>query len=47
MGHGGFWGTKALYLPDLNTTVSIAVLERGHRATQKAVIDQMVGLLMR
>lgn len=47
VGHGGFWGTKALYLPDLNTTVSIAVLERGHRATQKAVIDQMVGLLMR
>ncbi len=46
VGHGGFWGTKALYLPQLNATVSIAVLERGHRATQKAVMDRVVGLLM-
>ncbi len=45
-GHGGFWCTKALYLPALNATVSIAVLERSHRAVQEAVIDRVVGLLM-
>ncbi|HNR56131.1 MAG TPA: serine hydrolase domain-containing protein, partial [Flavobacteriales bacterium] len=29
-GHGGFWGSKALYFPDLNATLAVAVLERGH-----------------
>lgn len=44
-GHGGFWGTKALYLPQLNATVSIAVLERTHRAAQEHVIERIVALL--
>ncbi|MBK9175943.1 MAG: beta-lactamase family protein [Flavobacteriales bacterium] len=44
-GHGGFWGTRAMHLPDLNATVGIAVLERGHRAHQKTVIERIVAML--
>ncbi len=44
-GHGGFWGTKAMYLPKLNATVSIAVLERTHHATLKHVIEGLAALL--
>ncbi|MEZ4788956.1 MAG: serine hydrolase domain-containing protein [Flavobacteriales bacterium] len=45
-GHGGFWGSKALYFPDLNATVVVAVLERGHRrAVLKALNERMVALL--
>lgn len=45
-GHGGFWGTKALHFPELNATVAVAVLERGHRrAVLKKVNERMVALL--
>ena len=44
-GHGGFWGTEVLYFPELNATISIAVLERGHRAVRRSVMERVMGLL--
>jgi len=44
-GHGGFWGTEVLFFPELNATVSIAVLERGHRAMRRSVLERIVALL--
>lgn len=44
-GHGGFWGTEVLHFPELNATVSIAVLERGHRALRHSVMERIVALM--
>ena len=44
-GHGGFWGTEVLYFPDLNTSVSIYVLERDERKLIKNLMGQIVGIL--
>lgn len=29
--HGGFWGTDSMYIPDMNTTISVYILEKGKR----------------
>ncbi len=29
--HGGFWGTDVMYIPDMNTTVSVYTLEKSKR----------------
>ena len=34
-----------LYFPELNATVSIAVLERGHRALRHSVMERIVALM--
>lgn len=44
-GHGGFWASKALHVPALNATVAVAVLERGHGALPRKLIERMVALL--
>lgn len=44
-GHGGFWATVVLYFPDLNTSVSIYVLERDERKIIKGLMGQIIGIL--
>ena len=44
-GHGGFWGTRALYLPDLKTSIAVYVLERDKRGLLNEVIEKFVGIL--
>jgi hypothetical protein len=38
-------GARRCDFPELNATVSIAVLERGHRALRHKVIERIVALL--
>lgn len=43
-GHGGFWGTRVLYFPEINTSIAIYILERDQR---KLTNDIIRGLLDR
>jgi len=45
-GHGGFWGTAVLYFPDLNTSISVYVLERDKRKLRKDIIKVFSKKLM-
>lgn len=45
-GHGGFWGTNVNYFPELNTSVSVFVLEKDQGKLIKEIMDQVVGILM-
>jgi len=44
-GHGGFWGTVVQYLPDLNASVSVFILERDERKLRKDVLEAVVAHL--
>ena len=44
-GHRGFWGTFAYYFPDLNTSVSIYVLEKDKGGLSRDIMDQIIGIL--
>ncbi len=44
-GHGGFWGTRAVYFPDLETSMAVYVLERDKRGLINELIAGIVGLL--
>ena len=44
-GHGGFWGTVVQYIPELNTSISVFVLERDHRILRAGILETMVQLL--
>jgi len=46
-GHGGFWGTVVLYFPDLDTSLSVYVLERDERKFRKNILEALVGGLSR
>lgn len=43
--HGGFWGTDAVYFPELRATIAIAVLEKDQRDVSAAVCRRLRGLL--
>ena len=45
-GHSGFWGTIGFFFPDLNTSISIYVLERDKRKLRSDIIDQIVLILI-
>ena len=38
-GHGGFWGTVAKHIPEINTTVAIFVLERDKRGINPELLE--------
>lgn len=40
--HGGGLGTDVIYVPELNTTISVATLEAGHRPVALKIRDEMV-----
>lgn len=44
-GHGGFWATVVQYLPDLNASIAVFVLERDQRILRQDVLKAMVGNL--
>lgn len=46
-GHGGFWGTVMLHFPDLNVSISVAVLERNEGIIQRSVIQNVMDLILR
>lgn len=43
--HGGFWGTDAIYFPDLNTAISIFILERSERDVSSEICKKIVEIL--
>ena len=45
-GHGGFWGTVAVYFPDLKTSVAVYTLERDMGMLRPALMDLLIGILM-
>ena len=44
-GHGGFWGTVVMYIPDLNTSIAVFILERDQGKLRKAVLESLVNKL--
>ena len=44
-GHGGFWGTVVQYIPDLNASIAVYVLDRDENKLRKNLLDGMVNLL--
>lgn len=46
-GHGGFWGTVHHYIPELNTSISVVVLERDERTLRKDILDTMGAVLIK
>ena len=44
-GHGGFWGTRVLYFPELKTSIAVCVLERDMKSLIQDIIDQSIGIL--
>ena len=45
-GHSGFWGTVVLYIPDLNASVSVYVLQKDKRALRREIMDMIIGILI-
>ncbi len=41
-GHGGFWGTVVQYIPELNTSIAVYVLERDKRILRKDILEAIV-----
>lgn len=46
-GHGGFWATVVQYIPELNASISVFILERDKRILRKDVLEAMVGYLQK
>lgn len=38
-GHGGFWGTVMMYFPDINTAISVYILDRDQKNLRRDVLD--------
>ena len=45
-GHGGFWGTVVFYLPELNTSIAVFVLERDKRILRKNIMESFIKELL-
>lgn len=41
-GHGGFWGTVVLYFPELETSISVFVLEKDQAGLRKDIMGLML-----
>jgi len=44
--HKGSWGNYVLYFPDLNTSISVYILERDKKILGRDIIDQIIGILI-
>ncbi len=42
-GHGGFWGTKVIYLPEIDTSIAVFVLERDRRSLSNDIVRYIIG----
>jgi D-alanyl-D-alanine carboxypeptidase len=45
-GHSGFWGTIVLYFPELESSISVFILERDERELRNEIIDKLIGILI-
>lgn len=45
-GHGGFWGSVVHYIPELNASISVFILERDKNRLRKDVLDGLGDLLV-
>jgi D-alanyl-D-alanine carboxypeptidase len=45
-GHSGFWGTIVLYFPEIETSISVFILERDKRELRNEIIDKVIGILI-
>lgn len=43
--HGGWWGTDAMYLPELKTAITIFILERSEKAISSEISKQIIKLI--
>lgn len=41
-GHGGFWATTVQYIPELNTSIAVFVLEKNHKKLRKNILESLV-----
>lgn len=46
-GHGGFWGTMVLHIPDLNATISIAILNKDKAFLRKEIAEAIIKELLK
>jgi D-alanyl-D-alanine carboxypeptidase len=44
-GHGGFWGTIALYFPEIETSIAVFVLEKDKAELRYEIVDHLMGML--
>ena len=45
-GHGGFWGTLAVYLPELDSSIAVFISERDKRVLRQEVANRIIDLLV-
>jgi len=41
-GHGGFWATTVQYIPELNVSIAVFVLEKDHKNLRKNILESFV-----
>lgn len=44
-GHGGFWGTVVQYIPELDTSIAVFVLERDKRELRADLLERFVNAI--
>ena len=44
-GHGGFWGTKVIYFPKIDTSIAIYILERDQKDLQIIIINRIIDFI--
>jgi D-alanyl-D-alanine carboxypeptidase len=44
-GHGGFWATIVRYIPDLDASISVFILDKDEKALRTAILETFVRLL--
>ena len=45
-GHGGFWSTVMMHFPEINTSISVCILERDKRALRRDVLESTTRILL-
>jgi len=41
-GHGGFWATTVQFIPKLNTSIAVFILEKDHKNLRKNILDRFI-----
>jgi D-alanyl-D-alanine carboxypeptidase len=44
-GHGGFWGSMVFYIPEINLTISVIILEKDKSNLRKEIAESMINEL--
>ncbi len=43
--HGGFWGTDVMYIPDMNTTISVFTLQKDKRSLNAEISNKILQII--